>query len=94
MTTPGPGPLRDRALEAGYRWHRVALGGLGAGQGARAIAAWPRMRRLAGRVDVVYLNGAVCGRLLPALPGLRARVVLHIHDMVTRVPRLWRRAGC
>jgi glycosyltransferase involved in cell wall biosynthesis len=44
---------------------------------------------------VVYLNGGVCGRLLPALgrPGERSqRVVLHIHDMVERVPRFWRRA--
>jgi glycosyltransferase involved in cell wall biosynthesis len=29
---------------------------------------------------------------MPALSGLSARVVLHIHDMVDRVPRFWRRA--
>ena len=39
----------------------------------------------------MYLNGAVCGRLLPAL-GARTRRVLHVHDMVGRVPRFWRRA--
>jgi glycosyltransferase involved in cell wall biosynthesis len=46
---------------------------------------------LASEHDVVYLNGAVCGRLLPAL-GRRALRVLHIHDMARRVPRIWRRA--
>jgi glycosyltransferase involved in cell wall biosynthesis len=40
---------------------------------------------------VIYLNGTVTGRLLPALPG--ARCVLHVHDMVDHVPRHWRRAG-
>ena len=39
---------------------------------------------------MVYLNGAVCGRMLPALPAGRARRVLHIHDLVSRVPRFWR----
>jgi glycosyltransferase involved in cell wall biosynthesis len=47
---------------------------------------------LGGLHDVVYLNGAVCGRLLPALGARGRRVVLHIHDMVERVPRFWRRA--
>ncbi len=92
ITTPGLGPLRDSALTAGYGWHGLPLGGLGTGQGLLAIAAWPRARAFASAVDVVYLNGAVCGRLLPALPRLRARIVLHIHDMVTRIPRFWRRA--
>jgi glycosyltransferase involved in cell wall biosynthesis len=41
--------------------------------------------------DVTYLNGTVCGRLLPALPRSTRRV-LHVHDMVARVPRFWRRA--
>src|SRR5207244_11501047 len=40
--------------------------------------------------DVVYLNGGVCGRLLPMLSG--ARTVLHLHDVVERVPFFWRRA--
>lgn len=92
LTTPGRGPLRDRALQAGYAWHELAIGGLGPRQGARAIGSWPRARRLAAATDVVYLNGGVCGRLLPALPRVRARIVLHIHDMVDRVPRFWRRA--
>jgi len=105
LTTPGTGPLREAAGHAGYRWHALPVGGLGAGQGARAAASWPRARWLCRRFDVVYLNGAVCGRLLPALalspaltrltggvPAPRPRLVLHIHDIVDRVPEFWRRA--
>jgi glycosyltransferase involved in cell wall biosynthesis len=92
LTTPGPGPLRDQAISEGYGWHPLAVGGLPRGTGAAAIASWPRARRLAASADVVYLNGAVCGRLIPALIGARARVVLHVHDMVRRVPGFWRRA--
>jgi glycosyltransferase involved in cell wall biosynthesis len=94
LTTPGHGPLRDQALAAGYSWHPLPLGGLERGTGLRAIASWPRAFSLARRVDVVYLNGAVCGRALPALPHRTGpRLVLHIHDMVSRVPRIWRRAN-
>lgn len=96
LTTPASGSLRDQALGAGFGWQSLPLGGLTRGTGRRAIASWPRARRLAGLADVVYLNGSVCGRLLPALalprrPG-RTRLVLHIHDIVTRVPRFWRLA--
>jgi glycosyltransferase involved in cell wall biosynthesis len=90
MTTPGAGALRDAALAAGWRWEPLAVGGLAAGAGARAIASWPRARRLGRRHGLVYLNGTVCGRLLPALRG--ARTVLHVHDVVDRVPRHWRGA--
>jgi glycosyltransferase involved in cell wall biosynthesis len=92
LTTPGPGPLRDSAVAAGYDWEPVPVGGLQARAGARALASWPRIRRLAANASVVYLNGAVCGRLLPALSAGGARRVLHIHDLVLRVPRFWRRA--
>ncbi|PZS10157.1 MAG: hypothetical protein DLM64_09140 [Solirubrobacterales bacterium] len=91
LTTPGPGPLQEQALAGGLRWHALALGALRHGGGAPAVASWPLMRRLARDAAVVYLNGAVCGRLLPAL-GAGTRRVLHIHDMVSRVPRMWRRA--
>jgi glycosyltransferase involved in cell wall biosynthesis len=91
LTTPGEGPLRDAARDAGYGWQPLPLGGLSEGAGARAIVSWPRARRLARDHDVVYLNGGVCGRLLPALPD-RVRRVLHIHAMVRRVPRFWSRA--
>ena len=54
------------------------------------MASWPRALRLAQRFDVVYLNSTVCGRLLPALRGVRS--VLHVHDIVDRVPRHWAQA--
>jgi glycosyltransferase involved in cell wall biosynthesis len=92
LTTPGHGPLREAALAAGHDWQQLPVGGLEAGSGARAVASWPRIRRLATRATVVYLNGTVAARLLPALPAGGARRVLHIHDLVRRVPRFWRRA--
>jgi glycosyltransferase involved in cell wall biosynthesis len=93
LTTPGKGSLRDSALAAGYAWWPLPLGGLAAGTGARAVAGWPRLRRAIGRGDVVYLNGAVCGRMLPALIGAPVRRVLHVHDIVGRVPPFWRTAN-
>lgn len=92
LTTPGEGPLAEEARRRGYAWQPVALGGLRRGTGVAAIGSWPVIRRLATRVDVVYLNGGVPGRLLPALGPGGARRVLHIHDMVSRVPGFWRRA--
>jgi len=86
LATPGPGPLDD----AGFPLVGLVLGGLDRGAGARAVASWPRARRLARRADLVYLNGTVCARLLPALGGQRS--VLHVHDIVDRVPRHWSRA--
>lgn len=86
LATPGSGPLDD----AGFPLVRLPLGGLDRAAGARAVASWPRARRLARRADLVYLNGTVCGRLLPALGGHRS--VLHVHDIVDRVPRHWSRA--
>jgi len=87
LATPEPGPLDDADL----RVHRLAVGGLDRRAGAAAVAAWPRTRALARRFDVVYLNGTVAGRLLPALAG--RRTVLHAHDMVDRVPPHWRLAS-
>jgi glycosyltransferase involved in cell wall biosynthesis len=83
LATPGPGPLDD----AGLPVVRLDLGGLDRGAGARAVASWPRARALSRGADLVYLNGTVCGRLLPALAG--RRTVLHVHDIVERVPRIW-----
>jgi hypothetical protein len=87
VATPGEGPLRD----AGFPWLRLDVGGPGQGEGARAVASWPRALRLAQRFDVVYLNSTVCGRLLPALRGTYA--VLHVHHLVDRVPRHWHAAS-
>ncbi|MGI8800956.1 MAG: glycosyltransferase family 4 protein [Solirubrobacteraceae bacterium] len=86
LSTPTNGPL----AQAGFPWTPLPVGGLGRRSGARAVISWPRARRLARGRDVVYLNGTVCGRLLPALPGVRT--VLHVHDMVDRVPAIWRAA--
>jgi glycosyltransferase involved in cell wall biosynthesis len=87
LTSPREGPIS----EAGYPWLRLDVGGLGHGEGARAVGSWPRALRLAQRFDVVYLNSTVCGRLLPALHGTRS--VLHVHDIVDRVPRHWASAA-
>jgi hypothetical protein len=65
VSSPAEGPIAD----AGFPWVHLDVGGLGAGEGARAVASWPRALRLAQRFDVVYLNSTVCGRLLPALRG-------------------------
>jgi glycosyltransferase involved in cell wall biosynthesis len=86
LSTPDRGPLS----ELGFPWTRIPVGGLGRREGAQALAAWPRARRLARGRDVVYLNGTICGRLLPALVG--SRTVLHVHDIVDRVPAIWRLA--
>ena len=86
LATPAAGPLDD----AGLPVVRLALGGLERGAGARAAASFPRARRLAAGHDLVYLNGTVSGRLLPALMGRRS--VLHVHDIVDRVPRFWSHA--
>ncbi|HEU4979412.1 MAG TPA: glycosyltransferase family 4 protein [Solirubrobacteraceae bacterium] len=86
LSSPDDGPI----ARAGHPWVKLDVGGLGAGEGARAVASWPRALRLAQRFDVVYLNSTVCGRLLPALRG--TRTVLHVHDIVDRVPRHWHSA--
>jgi glycosyltransferase involved in cell wall biosynthesis len=87
LTTPSGGSL----ARSGYPWMSLDVGGLNAGEGMRAVASWPRARLLGRRHDVVYLNGTVAGRLLPALRGIRT--VLHVHDVVSRVPRHWQGAS-
>jgi glycosyltransferase involved in cell wall biosynthesis len=91
LTTPGPGSMADAARAAGAHVEQLALGGLAAGRGARAVGSFARARRLARGADLVYLNGTVAGRLLPALRG--RRTLLHVHDMVDRVPAHWHAAG-
>src|SRR3954447_24297147 len=76
---------------AGFAWMPLDVGGLGAGEGARAVASWPRARLLGRKHDGVYLNGTVTGRLLPALRSIHT--VLHVHDVVRRVPRHWHGAS-
>jgi hypothetical protein len=86
ISTPGDRPPPGVDLP----WLHLDVGGLEQGEGARAVASWPRALRLAQRFDVVYLNSTVCGRLLPALRGTRA--VLHVHVLVDRIPRHWHQA--
>lgn len=89
VTTPGleTGGERPDGIDGSVRWEPLELGGLNHGAGARAVASWPRAWKLAREHDLVYLNGSVAGRLLPALRG-RA-TALHVHDAVRRVPRHW-----
>jgi len=86
LTSPGLAEAPALA-EAGWPWEPLAVGGLEQGAGARAVASWPRARKLSKDADVTYLNGTVAGRLLPALRG--HTTVLHVHDIVERVPRHW-----
>lgn len=88
LTTPADsGPM----TQLDYEHTKLDVGGLGAREGARAVASFPKALLLGSRWDVVYLNSTVCGRLLPALRS--ARAVLHVHDIVERVPRHWSYAG-
>jgi glycosyltransferase involved in cell wall biosynthesis len=89
LAAPRPGALLEAAAGAGHRTELLDQGGLGRRTGAAAVRAWPRARRLGREADVVLLNGTVCGRLLPALRGLPARTVLSVHDVASRVPRMW-----
>src|SRR3954447_23748224 len=74
LTTPGDGPVRQAAEARGLRWEAMPLGGLDRRAGPRAGRPHPHARRLARSHDVVYLNGTVCGRLLPVLPRHRRAV--------------------
>lgn len=92
LASPAGEGLPGTAAAEGWRWHELDSGPLSGGprSAAKGLASWPRAHALARDADVVYLNGAVCGRLLPAVA--RARTVLHVHDMVRRVPSMWRAA--
>jgi glycosyltransferase involved in cell wall biosynthesis len=90
VTTPGEGPVRDEAMAMGCGWTGIDCGGLAPGAGARAVGSWPKALWLSRDHDATLLNGTVAGRLLPALRG--RRTLLHVHDMVTRVPRHWQGA--
>ncbi|HEV2814330.1 MAG TPA: glycosyltransferase [Solirubrobacteraceae bacterium] len=90
LASPAPGPLRETARREGWEWAELPLGGLARGAGARALASFPKARRLAAEHDIVLLNGGVPARVLPAAGA--ARTALFVHDLVERVPRHWRRA--
>src|SRR5436309_811197 len=67
FTVPGPGALESELRAAGAEVRRLRVGGLAAGSWPRALAAWPRARRLARGGDLVLLNGIVAQRLAPAM---------------------------
>ena len=94
VTTPGDGAVAEAARALGCDTAALPVGGLSGGPAAaaRAVAAWPQARRLAKAHDTVLLNGTAAGRLLPAVASTRCRTVLHVHDLVDRVPQHWRRA--
>src|SRR4051794_19622074 len=101
IATPSAGPaadqaaleVRPRALD-GASHHalrpaaRLPVGGLRAGAWPRAIAAWPRARRIASEFDAVLLNGIVTQRLAPAMAA--TTLVPYIHELSESPPRAWR----
>lgn len=66
----------------------IPLGDLRAGAWPRAIGSWPKARRLAGRFDLVLLNGIVTQRLAPAMTS--ATLVPYVHELAESQPRAWR----
>ena len=84
FAVPGPGPTADAA--AG-RVHRLPVGGLATGAWPRAVASWPRARRLARDYDLVLLNGIVTQRLAPAM--WNTALVPYIHEIPESKPRAW-----
>ena len=90
IAVPGYGGVARGVRDAGLPLHELPFGPLRRGGWPRAVLAWPRARQLVRRVrpEVVWLNGIVPQRLVPALGG--APVVLHLHDLVEHTPRQWR----
>lgn len=87
FAVPGPGPV-VQAIGSAERVDRLGVGGLSAGAWPRALASWPRARSLAGRFDLVVLNGIVTQRLAP--PMWRTTLVPYIHEIPESRPRAWR----
>ena len=93
LAVPAEGGVARRARELGVRAHELPLGPLRRGGWPRAVLAWPRTRALVGRIrpDVVWLNGVVPQRIVPALGGTPA--MLYLHDLIGHTPAQWRRRG-
>jgi glycosyltransferase involved in cell wall biosynthesis len=92
LVVPAEGGVAEAARAGGLTVHRVPFGSLRRGAWPRAVLAWPRTRALVRRArpEVVWLNGVVPQRLLPALGGVPA--VMYLHDLVTH-SRAWRSDG-
>jgi glycosyltransferase involved in cell wall biosynthesis len=67
---------------------RLPVGGLSPGAWPRAVASWPRARRMARSFDLVLLNGIVTQRLAPAMTA--TTIVPWIHELSDSRPRAWR----
>ena len=93
LAVPGEGGVARAARDAGLAVHQLRFGPLRRGGWPRALLAWPRAHLLVRRLrpDVVWLNGIVPQRLVPALGG--TPVLLHLHDLVDKPPRQWRSEG-
>src|SRR4051812_9707824 len=87
LATPEPGPLRAEAQAAGWTTHHLPVGGLAARAGARAVRSFPAARRISRDADLVWLNGGVAARVLPALRG--RPTAIFVPDVLERVPRHW-----
>lgn len=89
LAVPADGGVARAARELGLRVHELPIGPLRRGGWPKAVLAWPRTRALVRRTrpDVVWLNGVVPQRLVPALGGTPA--LLYLHDLVDR-SRAWR----
>ena len=91
LAVPAEGGVARSARELGLHVHELPFGPLRRGGWPRAVLAWPRTRALVRRTrpDVVWLNGVVPQRLVPALGGTPA--MLHLHDLLAHAPGQWRR---
>lgn len=91
VTVPGEGGVARGARELGLTVHEVPIGPLRRGGWLAALRGRPRTRALLSQIrpDVVWLNGIVPQRLVPALGGTPA--LLHLHDLVAHRPLQWRR---
>ena len=93
LAVPEEGPVAAAARERGLPLHLLPVGPLRTGGWRLAVRSWPRARTLARsrRPDVVWLNGIVPQRLVPALGS--APALLQLHDVPANEPRAWRSAG-
>jgi glycosyltransferase involved in cell wall biosynthesis len=90
VAVPAQGGVADAARDLGVPVHELPIGPLRRGGGLLALRARPRARALvaASKPDVVWLNGIVPQRLVPALGDTPA--VLHLHDLIVHRPLQWR----
>jgi glycosyltransferase involved in cell wall biosynthesis len=90
LGVPADGGVARAGRDLDLPVHELPVGSLRRGGWPRAVLGWPRTHRVVRRLrpDVVWLNGVVPGRLVPALGGTPA--VLHLHDLLDRPPRAWR----